>query len=65
MKTPAASSTREQLLDGVWGHDVYVDDGPSTSTSAACDAAERGRSRDPIRTVRGAGYAFNEQLERA
>ena len=26
MRTPGRVFSREQLLNGVWGHDVYVDD---------------------------------------
>ena len=66
MKTPGRVFTREQLLDGVWGHDVYVDERTvDVHIGRLRRALNRGRSRDPIRTVRGAGYAFNEQLERA
>ena len=66
MKTPGRVFTREQLLDGVWGHDVYVDERTvDVHIGRLRRALNRGRSRDPIRTVRGAGYAFNEQFERA
>jgi two-component system phosphate regulon response regulator PhoB len=66
MKTPGRVFSREQLLDGVWGHDVYVDERTvDVHIGRLRRALNRGRSRDPIRTVRGAGYAFNEQFERA
>jgi DNA-binding response OmpR family regulator len=35
MLHPGRVFSREQLLDAVWGHDIYVGRGPSTSTSAA------------------------------
>ncbi len=67
MKTPGRVFSREQLLDGVWGRDVYVDERTvDVHIGRLRRALNRGRSRDPIRTVRGAGYyAFNEQFERA
>jgi two-component system phosphate regulon response regulator PhoB len=66
MRTPGRVFSREQLLDGVWGRDVYVDERTvDVHIGRLRRALNRGRSRDPIRTVRGAGYAFNEQFERA
>jgi two-component system phosphate regulon response regulator PhoB len=66
MKAPGRVFTREQLLDGVWGRDVYVDERTvDVHIGRLRRAVNRGRSRDPIRTVRGAGYSFNEQFERA
>ena len=66
MKTPGRVFSREQLLDGVWGHDVYVDERTvDVPIGRLRRALNRGRGRDPIRTVRGAGYALNEQFERA
>jgi len=66
MKAPGRVFTREQLLDGVWGRDVYVDERTvDVHIGRLRRALNRGRSRDPIRTVRGAGYSFNEQFERA
>ena len=66
MKTPGRVFSREQLLDGVWGRDVYVDERTvDVHIGRLRRALNRGRSRDPIRTVRGAGYAVNEQFERA
>jgi two-component system phosphate regulon response regulator PhoB len=66
MRHPGRVYSREQLLDGVWGNDVYVDERTvDVHIGRLRRALNRGRSRDPIRTVRGAGYAFNEQQERA
>lgn len=66
MKSPGRVFSREQLLDGVWGRDVYVDERTvDVHIGRLRRALNRGRSRDPIRTVRGAGYSFDEQFERA
>jgi two-component system phosphate regulon response regulator PhoB len=66
MKSPGRVFSREQLLDGVWGRDVYVDERTvDVHIGRLRRALNRGRNRDPIRTVRGAGYSFNEQFERA
>lgn len=59
MRHPGRVFSREQLLDAVWGRDVYVE--------ARTVDVHIGRLRkalkvhdqsDPIRTVRSAGYAF-------
>lgn len=59
MEKPERVWSREQLLDRVWGRDIYVD----TRTvdvhigrlrKALCQHG----GEDPIRTVRGAGYAL-------
>ena len=66
MKSPGRVFSREQLLDGVWGRDVYVDERTvDVHIGRLRRALNRGRSRDPIRTVRGAGYSFDEQFEKA
>jgi len=63
MQSPGRVFTREQLLDGVWGRDVYVDERTvDVHVGRLRKAINRGRKQDPIRTVRGAGYAFNEQF---
>ncbi len=63
MQSPGRVFTREQLLDGVWGRDVYVDERTvDVHIGRLRKAINRGRKADPIRTVRGAGYAFNEQF---
>ena len=59
MEKPGRVWTRDQLLDRVWGRDIYVD----TRTvdvhigrlrKALCQHG----GKDPLRTVRGAGYAL-------
>lgn len=63
MTAPGRVFSREQLLDGVWGHDVYVDERTvDVHVGRLRKALNRGKARDPIRTVRGAGYAFNDQF---
>jgi two-component system, OmpR family, phosphate regulon response regulator PhoB len=54
--------SREQLLDGVWGRDVYIDERTvDVHVGRLRKAINRGRLPDPIRTVRGSGYAFNDR----
>jgi two-component system phosphate regulon response regulator PhoB len=55
--------SRAQLLDGVWGHNVYVEDRTvDVHVGRLRRALKRGGVKDPIRTVRGAGYAIDEKL---
>lgn len=59
MEHPGRVFSREQLLDSVWGHDVYVE--PRTvdvHIRRLRKALDVGRSPDVIRTVRSAGYAM-------
>ncbi len=52
--------TRQQLLDGVWGRDAFIDGRTvDVHVGRLRKALIRGSDTDPIRTVRGAGYAFN------
>ncbi len=63
MQSPGRVYSREQLLDGVWGMDVYVDERTvDVHIGRLRKAINRTRDRDPIRTVRGAGYAFDDQF---
>jgi two-component system, OmpR family, phosphate regulon response regulator PhoB len=63
MRHPGRVYSREQLLDGVWGNDVYVDERTvDVHVGRLRKAINRGRSADPIRTVRGAGYSFDERF---
>jgi two-component system phosphate regulon response regulator PhoB len=65
MESPGRVFSRTQLLDGVWGHDCYVDERTvDVHVGRLRKAIIRGRESDPIRTVRGAGYAFGERSER-
>ncbi|MFN4124823.1 phosphate regulon transcriptional regulator PhoB [Pannonibacter indicus] len=66
MTSPGRVFSREQLLDGVWGHDVYVDERTvDVHVGRLRKAINKGKVKDPIRTVRGAGYAFNDQFAAA
>jgi two-component system, OmpR family, phosphate regulon response regulator PhoB len=61
MRAPGRVFSREQLLDGVWGRDVYVDERTvDVHVGRLRKAINRGREKDPIRTVRGSGYSFDE-----
>ncbi|HWT31810.1 MAG TPA: phosphate regulon transcriptional regulator PhoB [Propylenella sp.] len=66
MKSPGRVFSREQLLDGVWGREVYVDERTvDVHIGRLRRAVKSGRGRDPIRTVRGAGYSFDEHFAAA
>lgn len=59
MMAPGRVFSRTQLLDGIWGRDIYVDDRTvDVHIGRLRKAINTGRETDPIRTVRGAGYAF-------
>jgi two-component system, OmpR family, phosphate regulon response regulator PhoB len=63
MTSPGRVFTREQLLDSVWGREAYIDERTvDVHVGRLRKALSRGREADPIRTVRGAGYSFNEQF---
>ena len=63
MMSPGRVFSREQLLDGVWGRDVYIDERTvDVHVGRLRKALSRGRETDPIRTVRGTGYSFNERF---
>ncbi|MEM8795748.1 MAG: phosphate regulon transcriptional regulator PhoB [Pseudomonadota bacterium] len=63
MHRPGRVFSREQLLDGVWGRDVYVDERTvDVHIGRLRKAVNRSRMKDPIRTVRGAGYAFDDKF---
>ncbi len=63
MQSPGRVFSREQLLDGVWGRDVYVDERTvDVHIGRLRKQLKRGKESDPIRTVRGAGYAFDDRF---
>ncbi len=63
MQSPDRVFTREQLLNGVWGHDVYVDERTGdVHVGRLRKALNKGRAKDPIRTVRGSGYSLNKRF---
>ena len=63
MRAPGRVFSREQLLDGVWGHGVYVDERTvDVHVGRLRKALNPNRGEDPIRTVRGAGYALDDRF---
>jgi two-component system phosphate regulon response regulator PhoB len=63
MERPGRVFSREQLLDGVWGSNVYIDERTvDVHVGRLRKALNRGRAADPIRTVRGAGYALDDRF---
>jgi two-component system, OmpR family, phosphate regulon response regulator PhoB len=66
MERPGRVFSREQLLDGVWGREVYIDERTvDVHIGRLRRALNRDCETDPIRTVRGAGYALNDRFDHA
>ena len=61
MQSPGRVFSRAQLLDAVWGRDVFVDE-RTVDVHVGRLRRALGRGRDPIRTVRGSGYSFDESF---
>ncbi len=61
MAKPGRVFSRAQLLDSVWGLSVEIDERTvDVHVGRLRKALSQGDEADPIRTVRGAGYAFDE-----
>ena len=59
MEKPGRVFSREQLLDRVWGRDVFVDSRTvDVHIGRLRKALVRHGGDDPLRTVRGAGYSL-------
>ena len=59
MEKPGRVWSREQLLDRVWGRDIYVDTRTiDVHIGRLRKALLAHGGNDPVRTVRGAGYAI-------
>ena len=60
LERPGRVWSREQLLDRVWGRDIYVDSRTVDVHIGRLRKALRSETKanDPIRTIRGAGYAL-------
>jgi len=59
MEKPGRVWSREQLLDRVWGRDIYVDTRTvDVHIGRLRKALTHYGGTDPVRTVRGAGYAL-------
>jgi two-component system phosphate regulon response regulator PhoB len=61
MQHPGRVFSREQLLDAVWGSDVYVE---ARTVDVHVGRLRKALNRDeeaadPIRTVRSAGYSLD------
>jgi two-component system phosphate regulon response regulator PhoB len=62
MANPGRVYSREQLLNSVWGRDIFIDERTvDVHVGRLRKALNRGRDSDPIRTVRGGGYAIDER----
>jgi two-component system phosphate regulon response regulator PhoB len=56
---------RSQLLDNVWGYSAEIDERTvDVHIGRLRKALARDGEEDPIRTVRGAGYAFDDTFGR-
>jgi|TARA_R110002072_G_C7924704_1_gene531276 two-component system phosphate regulon response regulator PhoB len=63
MQHPGRVFSRAQLLDAVWGSDVYVEARTvDVHIGRLRKALNKKDQRDPIRTVRAAGYGLDEQF---
>ncbi len=64
MQNPGRVYAREQVLNGVWGRDIYIDERTvDVHVGRLRKALNRGQEADPIRTVRGGGYSFDERYQ--
>ena len=65
MEKPGRVYSRAQLLDSVWGQSTEIDERTvDVHMGRLRKAISRGRQADPLRTVRGAGYSFDETFAR-
>lgn len=65
MQSPGRVFSRAQLLDAVWGRDVYIDERTvDVHVGRLRKALTPAGLKDPLRTVRGTGYAFDETFAR-
>ena len=63
LERPGRVFTREQLIDGVWGSEIYIDERTvDVHVGRLRKALNLGHGSDPIRTVRGAGYALDDRF---
>jgi two-component system, OmpR family, phosphate regulon response regulator PhoB len=65
LEKPGRVFSRAQLLDLVWGRSAEVDERTvDVHIGRLRKRLSKGKERDPIRTVRGAGYAIDESFGR-
>jgi two-component system phosphate regulon response regulator PhoB len=63
LEKPGRVFSRAQLLDLVWGRSAEVDERTvDVHIGRLRKRLSKGRERDPIRTVRGAGYAIDDNF---
>jgi two-component system phosphate regulon response regulator PhoB len=63
MERPGRVFSREQLLNGVWGSEIYIDERTvDVHVGRLRKALSRADESDPIRTVRGTGYALDDRF---
>jgi two-component system, OmpR family, phosphate regulon response regulator PhoB len=66
LEKPGRVFSRAQLLDLVWGRSAEVDERTvDVHIGRLRKRLSKGKERDPIRTVRGAGYAIDEGFGRS
>jgi two-component system, OmpR family, phosphate regulon response regulator PhoB len=66
LEKPGRVFSRAQLLDLVWGRSAEVDERTvDVHIGRLRKRLSKGKERDPIRTVRGAGYAIDESFGRS
>src|SRR3984957_11898827 len=66
LERPGRVFSRAQLLDLVWGRSVEVDERTvDVHIGRLRKRLSKGKERDPIRTVRSAGYAIDESFGRS
>jgi two-component system phosphate regulon response regulator PhoB len=59
MEHPGRVYSRDQILDAVWGRDIHVEDRTvDVHIGRLRKALRAAAGKDPIRTVRGAGYSL-------
>ncbi len=65
LEHPGRVFSREQLLDGVWGRDIYIDERTvDVHIGRLRKLLSPNGEKDPIRTVRGAGYALDDRFDK-
>lgn len=66
LQHPGRVFSREQLLNGVWGRDIYIDERTvDVHIGRLRKQLNTDHAEDPIRTVRGAGYALDDRFQKA
>ena len=61
MRMPGTAFSRQQIMQGVWGESALIDERTiDVAIGRIRDCLRHKVSVDPIRTIRGFGYAFDE-----